>query len=193
MLPQKTNTMMQMTDYQQFLNQLQKRGSKPHTIGHCLGARDAWKWVRRNKWQRTKGRWVSQSLYSSIIDAVNQALAEQLIEGHEIELPMRMGSFYIASMSSKVVIEDGQMKTNYRTDWLKTLKLWYEDEEARNTHRPIKRIQKDIYFIRYDKRKATFTNRRFYIFRANRSLVRKVGRAIEDGSIRACKLDTKSG
>jgi hypothetical protein len=177
--------------YQEFLNKLQKRGSKPHVITHCLGARDAWKWLRRNKWQRTKGRQVSQPLYSSIIDTVNQILVEQLIEGHEIELPMRMGSFYIASMPAKVAIEEGQMKTNYRTDWLKTLKLWYEDEEARNTHKSIKRIQKDIYFILYSKHKATFTNRMFYVFRANRSLVKKVGKAIEDGSIRACKLDIK--
>lgn len=177
--------MMPMTTYQEFLNSLQKRGSKPHTITHCLGARDAWKWLRKNKWHKTKGTPVSQALYGSIIDAVNQFLVEQLLEGHEIELPQRMGSFYLASVPAKVAFEGGKMKNNYRTDWLKTLQLWHEDEEARNSHKRIKRIQNDIFFIKYDKTKANFTNKRFYIFRANRSLVKKVGEAIETHGVQA--------
>lgn len=170
---------MQKMDYQAFLNRLQKRGSKPHTIKHCYGSRDAWKWLRRNKWKKTKGQHIEQALYSSIIDAVNKALVEKLLEGHEIELPQRMGSLYLASTPSKVVFENGVLKTNYRVDWLKTLKLWFEDAEARNAHKTVKRVQKDIIFIKYDKHKATYTNKRFYAFRANRSLIRKVGQQAE--------------
>ena len=182
-----------MITYQEFLSRLQKRGSKPHTITHCLGARDAWKWLRRNKWHKTKGQPVSQSLYSSIIDRVNQLLVEQMLEGHEIELPHRMGSFYLASWPAKVSMKDGELKTNYRTDWLKTLKLFYEDEEARNLHKTVKRIQRDIVFIKWDKRKATFTNRRFYVFRANRSLVKKVGHALELHTLPVMKVREFNG
>lgn len=166
-------------EYQAFLNKLQKRGSKPHTITHCLGVRDAWKWVRKNKWKRTKGKPVSQSLYGSIINTVNKILIEQMLEGHVIELPMKMGSLYLASIPAKVEYEDGELKTNYRTDWQKTLRLWYKDKEARESHKTIKRVQDDVVSILWDKRKTNFTNKTFYIFRANRSLVKKVGHTVE--------------
>lgn len=171
-------------EYQAFLNRLQKRGSKKHVITHCLGARDAWKWVRKNKWERLGGHPCPQSLYGSIIDHVHQLLVEQMMEGHIIDMPMQMGSFYVASIPARVEYKEGKIKTNYRVDWLKTLKLWYEDKEALESHQTIKRVQKDIVYIGYDKRKANFTNKRFYVFRANRSLVRKVGHALEEGSLR---------
>ena len=181
---------MLMMTYQGFLNRLQKRGSKPHTISHCLGVRDAWKWVRRNRWKRLEGNTCSQALYSCIINMVNQLLMEQLIEGHRIDIPQGMGSLYLASIPARIALDGGELKTNYRTDWPRTLKLWYEDDEARESHRTVKRIQKDIVFIRYDKRTAKYTNRRFYLFRANRSLVRKVGRALEERKINVMELKT---
>ena len=64
---------------------------------------------------------------------------------------------------------------------------FYEDEEGRNQHKTIKRIQPDIYYIRYSKHGANFHNRMFYQFRANRSFVRKFGAAIEAGAIHCFK------
>lgn len=178
---------MSMDDYQNFLNDLQKRGSKPHRISHCLGARDAWKWVRKNKWQTLGGKPCPQSLYGEIINAVNWFLVEQLLDGHEVELPYQMGSLLIESQPAKVFMEDGELKNNYRTDWRKTLEYWYEDAEAKATHKTIKRVQNQIYYVNYLKRKAKFRNRRFYRFRPNRSLVKYVGHAVENGSIRGVK------
>lgn len=108
---------------------------------------------------------------------------EQLLEGHEIELPHRMGSIYLASTPARVACEGSEIRTNYRTDWIKTLRLWYEDAGARESHKTIKRVQKDIVFINYDKKKANYTNKRFYVFRANRSLVKKVGHAVESHKV----------
>ena len=175
--------MMPMTTYQEFLNRLQKRGSKPHKISHCLGTRDAWRWVRHNHWQKTGGQPVDQLLYSRIINEVNKILVEKMLEGHVFDIPFRMGSLLIASMPAKVEMVDGQLQTNYRTDWLKTLQYFYEDEEGRNSHKTIKRVQPEIYFIKYSKHGARFHNRMFYQFRANRSLVRKLGAAVEAGAI----------
>lgn len=175
-------------EYQEFLNKLQKRGSKPHKITHCLGARDAWKWLRKNKWHRTDGKSVSQSLYSSIINSVNKVLIDQMLEGHEIELPMRMGSFYLASIPTKVMFKEGKLINNYRTDWIKTLNLWYKDKDAYTSHKTVKRIQNEIVCICWDKHKAIFNNKQFYMFRANRSLVKKVGKAFEQQVLPVRKL-----
>ena len=173
-----------MTDYQQFLNKLQKRGSKPHRISHCLGARDAWKWVRKNKWEAIGGKPCSQSLYSQVISTVNWLIVEQLLDGHEIELPYQMGSILLSSIPTYVCMEDGKAKNNYSTDWKKTLEYWFEDPDAKASHQRIKRVQPWKYEVLYLKQKAMYRNRRFYQFRPNRSLIRYIGHAVENGSIR---------
>lgn len=172
-----------MEDYQEFLGKLQKRGSNPHRIRHCLGSRDAWKWVRKNKWKALDGKPCGQSQYSEIINTVNQFIVKQLLEGHEVEFPHQMGTLIISSVPTRVSIKNGKVTTNYRTDWKKTLDYWFEDRTAKEGHKYIKRIQKNLYFIRYCKNKALFKNRHFYSFRANRSLVKTFGKAVEEGSV----------
>jgi hypothetical protein len=169
--------------YQEFLGKLQKRGSKPHKISHCLGARDAFSWVRANRWEATGGKHVDKLLYSQIISEVHKILVDSLIEGHEIEFPYQMGSLVLTSVPAKVFYDNGELKTNYRTDWKKTLDYRFnEDPEG---HKLIKRIQPLIYAIKYYKKRAKYHNRKFYHFRPNRSLVRILGAAVERGKLNA--------
>ena len=170
-------------DYQKFLRDLQKWGSKPHKIGHCLGTRDAWKWVRKNKWEALGGKPFDQLMYSKIINNVNKALVEQLLDGHEIEFPFQMGSLILKSRPVVVKFKKGKLINNYRIDWEKTLNYWFEDKEALKKREVVKRIQKNIYSIKYQKDKAKFKNRHFYLFRANRNLVKSLGNVIENGRV----------
>jgi hypothetical protein len=172
-----------MTQYQEFLGTLQKRGSKPHKISHCLGARDAFNWVRANHWKATEGKTVDKLLYSQIVSEIHKTLVEYLLEGHEIEFPYQMGSLVLTRVPAKVFYEDGELKTNYRTDWKKTLDYRFnEDPEG---HKLIKRIQPFIYAIKYYKKMARYHNRKFYHFRPNRSLVRTLGKEVEKGKLNA--------
>lgn len=172
-----------MDQYQEFVGKLQKRGSKPHKISHCLGARDAFHWVRKNHWKATEGKPVDKLLYSQIVSEVHEVLVDSLLEGHEIEFPYQMGSLVVNRVPAKVYYEDGELKTNYRIDWKKTLDYRFnEDPEG---HKLIKRIQPFVYAIRYYKKRARFHNRKFYQFRVNRSLVRKLGAAVERGKVNA--------
>lgn len=172
-----------MEDYQEFLNKLQKRGSKEHSISHCYGTRDAWKWVRKNKWEPLKGLRCSSALYSEVVNTVNEILAEMLLEGHEIVLPYQLGSIRIIGVHAQLKMRNNKPQNNYRVDWKKTLDYWYEDPSARRDKRLIKRIQKNIYSIQYCKNKARYRNQRYYMFRANRSLVRALGKRIETGRL----------
>lgn len=178
-----------MKDFQDFVGKLQKRGSNRHKIGHCLGTRDAWKWVRKNKWKAVGGEACDAGLYSKIINEVNKNIVESILEGHIIFLPHYMGSIMLASLPTRVFMKDGEIQTTYRTDWKKTLDLWYKDEEARNSHKPIKRITKEIFFIRYQKGEANYHNKKFYNYRVNRSLVEKLGEALERGKINAARIN----
>lgn len=175
--------------YQEYLNKLQKRGSKPHHIGHCLGTREAWKWVRKNHWKELKDTPCDSSLYSNIINSVNLMLIEQLFEGHSIEFPHQMGRIALTVTTPRVYMKDGKVRDTYNQDWKKTLEYWYNNPEARKTHKPIKWVQKDCYFIRYYKDCAHFNNRFFYQFRPNRSLLKKMGNIVQTRKIKAETLE----
>jgi hypothetical protein len=175
-----------MVEYQEFVGKLQKRGSKPHKISHCLGSRDAFHWVRKNHWKATGGKPVDKLLYSQIVSKVHEILVESLLEGHEIEFPYLMGCLVVTRTPAKVFYEGGELKTNYRPDWKKTLEYRFnEDPEG---HKIIKRIQPFIYTVKYYKKGARYHNRKFYHFRANRSLLRKVGAAVERGKMNTATI-----
>lgn len=175
--------------YKEYLNTIQKKGSKPHHITHCLGARDAWKWIRKNDWELLCGQQCSSSLYGKVISTVNKEIINKLLEGHWIFLPHRMGLLAVAAIPTKVFYKGGKLKDNYRIDWKKTLEYWYEDSEARENKRCIKRINDYLYDVRYSKSSACYKNQKFYNFRANRSLVRTLGKKIENEKINAIISD----
>ena len=172
-------------NYQEFLTSLQKQGSKPHKLSHSLGARDAWKWVRRNKWEATQHTPVNSSLYGAVISRVNQLLVEKLLEGHIIEFPYQMGILEFTASLAKLEYKDGEIKDNYRIDWKKTLEYWYEDAEAFKNRKLIKRVQHYICKIHYSKLKARYKNQKYYDLRLNRSLVRAMGDKIANERINA--------
>lgn len=171
--------------YQEFSTNLQKCGSKPHKISRCFGARDAWKWVRKNKWQALKGQKCSSSVYGAVVDEVNKVLVDQLFAGHAVVFPHQMGSIELTARQAKVSDVGGKVKSNYRVDWKKTLEYWYEDPAAMKERHRIKKIQKYIYSIVYSKHQARYKNQRYYMFRVNRSLVKTLGKAIENQKLNA--------
>ena len=172
-----------MEEYEEFVGKLQKRGSKPHRLRHCLGSRDAFHWVRKNKWKATNGKQCDKLLYSRIIHEVHKELVSLMLEGHLVEFPYQMGTLLINCVPAKVFFMDGEYKNNYKVDWKKTLRFLYEDREALEQHRRVKRIVPYIYRIRYYKRSAKYANRRFYSFRANRSFKKLMGSEVEKGRL----------
>lgn len=174
-----------MEAYQEYLNKLQKKGSKPHKLSHCLGARDAWKYVRKNKWTALKGLKCPSDLYGKVIDNVNLQIVEYLLDGHEVEFPYQMGSIRLISTPAKLEMVNGKLVNNYRVDWKKTLECWYNDPSMEKQRKVIKRISKSICSIEYSKLKARYRGKSYYMFRANRSLVRTVGKRLEEGKINA--------
>lgn len=170
-------------EYQEFLSNIQKRGSKEHHISHCYGVRDAWKWVRKNKWVSLNNLKCSSSLYAEVVNTTNKILAEMLLEGHEIVLPYQLGSLRIIGVPAQLKMRNGVLRNNYRVDWKKTLDYWYQDSQAKDEKRLIKRIQKNLYSIHYNKSRASYRNQRYYMFRANRGLVRQFGNRIRQGKL----------
>lgn len=161
--------------------------SRNHKIKRSYGVYDAYKYIRRNKWFNI-GRPLTEHEFYSIIRKVNDYLVESLLQGNDIKLPNRMGRIELRKYEARISIDGGKVKTNLPIDWDKTLKLWYEDEEAYKEKTLVKVEEKEIFKVYYNKHLADYNNQVFYEFNINRELKRRLKQKIKEGKIDAFKL-----
>ena len=155
-------------DIDEFKKAVLKMGSHPHEITHCVGTREAWKYVRKNKW-KDLGSPVTSSMYSEIVNLMNKALIEEALTGHKVVFPYGMGSMQI--VDEPVTIKpDGS--NNCLVNWKRTLEWWYDDPQAYKARKVLKTPAKSV--VRASFTKGNFKNRRFWAFRFNRSLKRMI-------------------
>ena len=175
-------------EWQDFKSQtLHLNNTRVHKINNSLGVYDIYKLIRKNKWLNI-GRPLTEHEFYSIIRTVNNYLASSFIEGYTIKFPHRMGQLELRKYDASIKIVDGKVKTNLPIDWDKTLKLWYEDEEAYKQRTLIKMEEKEIYKVYYSKQSARYQNMSFYEFKVNRELKKKIKQEIKEGKLDAFKM-----
>lgn len=161
-----------------------------HKITKSLGVYDAYKWIRKRKWEDV-GRRLTEHEFYSIIRKVNDLLAINLINGEDIKLPHRMGTLELRKKSSRVYLKNGKLCTNLPIDWDKTLKLWCEDEDAYTNRVLIRMEENEIFKVYYNKNKAEYNNKSFYQFKINRELKKALKRNIKKNRVDAFLLNRK--
>jgi len=177
-----------MNSLDEFISNIKNvSGSRHHNVNGSLGVYSAYKFIRKNKWFNI-GRPLTEKEFYSIIRTVNNYLAEELSNGKDINLPLKMGKLELRKKNARISIVDGKIKTNLPIDWSATFKLWYEDEEAFKNRTLIKMEEKEIFKIRYNKEKANYKNKMFYQFIPNREIKIKLKHNIKEGRIDAFKL-----
>ena len=113
-----------------FLNSIKKVNEpRKYKVNNSLGVYDAYKFLRKRKWADI-GRCLTEHEFYSIIRKVNDYLADSFLHGNDIKLPHRMGRIELRKYDVRVSCDGEKVKTNLPIDWDRTLKLWYEDEEA---------------------------------------------------------------
>ena len=171
-----------------FLSSVKKLNeSRTHRVNNSLGVYNAYKFLRKRKWVDI-GRSLTEHEFYSIIRRVNDYLAESFLQGNDIKLPHRMGRIELRKYDAKIDIVDGKVKTNLPIDWDRTLKLWYEDEEAYKEKTLVKMQEKEIFKVYYNKQLADYNNQVFYEFNVNRELKRRLKQRIKEGKLDAFKL-----
>lgn len=171
-----------------FINSIKKVSNcRKHKVINSLGNYDAYKWIRKNKWLNI-GRPLTEHEFYSIIRRVNQYMAENLLDGHDIKFPYRMGQLELRKSGASFNIKDGKVVTNLPIDWNNTLKLWYEDEEAYKERTLVKMGEKEIYKVYYNKRLANYQNMAFYEFKINRELKKGIKERLKKGILDAYKF-----
>lgn len=166
---------------QQFIAEIKNvTKSRNHSIKNSVGVEDfLYEYLKENKD-------ISSSTIRGIIKNINLELANSLSFGEEIKFPRQMGSLELRSNDTYVIFKDGKLKTNRMIDWNATLKLWYNDKEAKHKKQLVRLENKKIFSVFYNRGKAKFTNQVFYEFIPNRALKQKIKENIQLGNI----LDT---
>lgn len=166
--------------YNLFRSSILKIKGKRHTkINNSLGVYDAYKYIRKNKWFNI-GRPLTEKEFYSIIRTVNKYLIDSLLEGYSIKLPMSMGSLEIRKYIPFVGIKDNKLKETYPIDWNRTIKLWYENEEAYKNKTLVKVQNKEVFKIFYNRKSAKYNNKSFYELIPSRGVKDKLKEIIRD-------------
>jgi len=99
-----------------------------------------------------------------------------------------MGSLQVLKRPASARIKDGKLRISYHINWNETLKLWYEDAEARENKTILRHETKELYKAVYIKYRATYENKSFYKFTLTRDLKKKLKYNIQEGLIDAFLL-----
>src|SRR5690554_6806468 len=88
-----------------------------------------------------------------------------------VNLLSKMGTIEIRKFSIEPKIgEDGELIFHAPIDWDKTLRLWYEDEEAHKNKTLIKVENREVFKRFYNKLRANYKNKSFYDFLLNKNI-----------------------
>ena len=161
--------------------------SRVHKVRNSLGIYDSYKWIRKNKWLDI-GRPLTEHEFYTIIRQVNNLLADNILDGNDIHLPHRMGDIELRKYENIIEFRNGVLVDSLPIDWDRTLKLWYEDEEAYKNKTLIKMEEKETFRVFYNKRTANYENKSFMQFEANRNLKLRLKQKIKNKTIDAFKI-----
>jgi hypothetical protein len=96
-----------------------------------------------------------------------------------------MGRLEVRKTIPRVYIDNGKIKSTYPIDWDGTIRLWYEDQESRNKKTLLKKKEKAVFRIVYNKSKAIYTNKNYFEFIVNRTIKRSLKDIILQGDFDA--------
>lgn len=154
------------------------------SISNSWGVYDAFKYYRKNK-PKDKKYVLSESQYFAIVRRTNLLLVEELFNQNDIVFPYSMGRLEVRKTIPRVYIDNGKIKSTYPIDWDGTIRLWYEDQESRKKKTLLKKKEKEVFRIVYNKSKAMYTNKNYFEFIVNRTIKRSLKDVILRGDFDA--------
>jgi hypothetical protein len=144
---------------------------RPHhrefKIKGSFGVYDVFKKIRRDGWYNIE-RPVKEKEFYAIIRGVNNLLAENIANGIDVVFPHKMGKLELRKFKCGAFMSDNKLQITYPINWSETLKLWYQDVEARKAKTLLYAEQPYIYRVAYNKSNANYNNLCFYNFAVNR-------------------------
>ncbi len=160
----------------EFFNMIKKNSGKrgTRTIPKCLKKKSYFHYYRQHRTQEHEYVLTECEFYK-VVNAVTEEFILDLLTGIDVVLPHKMGTLRIAKYTPKAYIgKDGKLKNSYSIDWDKTIKLWYEDEEAYKNKTLIRILTKNSYVATYVKKDAFYANSYYFELDFNRAFKRRL-------------------
>lgn len=163
-----------MESFEEFRTRIQNHKSLKITVTNSLGVYDAFKYYRKTR-PKDKKYVLKDVQYFKIIRMVNEHFADEIALGHDVVLPCHMGRIELRKFEYSIRIgKNGKVINNLPIDWQATIRLWYEDKEAYQKRQVIRLNWKTAYRIHYARHNAYYTNRRYFEFRFNQQLRKRL-------------------
>lgn len=115
----------------------------------------------------------------------NKFLMKKVLEGKEVTLPSRMGTLLVQGKTQKVRLDEDGNILGLAPDWVKTKKLWEENEKARKEKKLLYHLNSHTGNVRYkyfwSKKNVLVENKTLYSLRLTRANKRAVNAKIMEG------------
>lgn len=175
-------------DWEEFRKEVIKANTHHrHKVTGSLGIRDAFLFMRKNKWLDI-GQALTEKQVSVIIKSINLFLRDQLLQGKDIDLPHQMGRIELRKYNVHFKLENGKVKTNLPVDWKSTMQLWHEDEECYKNKTLVRYERQERFTIFYNKIRAKYNNKVFYQLTPHREVKKELSKRITEGTVDAFLL-----
>ena len=163
-------------------------GNRIHKINKSYNTISGFKYYRSIK-PNDKSFIISDKQYLSIIRQMNILMADYLIKNKSVSLPCGFGKLEIIKYETTSWIDkNGKFGTNKTIDIGKTLKLWYDDEDARENKTIVRYDDDFIFRIKYPTWWRKYKYSKYFSFQFNRGLRQKLKLAIQNGDYDTYKL-----
>ncbi|MGL6105519.1 MAG: hypothetical protein ACRC0V_11910 [Fusobacteriaceae bacterium] len=130
---------------------------------------------------------ISLSDYLSINNEYNKFLLEKVFIGEEVTLPSQLGTLKVLGKKQKLKLDkNGNMITyGLSVDWVRTKKLWDNNETAKEEKRLVYHLNEHSGQVRYkffwSKKNVFVKNKGLYALRMSRTNKRTVHKKILEG------------
>ena len=168
-------------NFKEFSANIRKaRNKKDFKIKNSFCMKNIWRWLKKNKWLDL-GQSITELQMGTIVKRINAYYQSRLLGGYRVTFPYHMGDIQLIKYDVKPYYKNGKLVIPYAIDWLKTMQLWYENEESRNNKELIRQENKTIYRPYYSKRRAIYNNKVFMEFDFSRAVKKKINEIVKQG------------
>lgn len=146
----------------------------------CKNTRDSYKLYKKSTLNP-----IDLKTYITYCHEYNKFLMSKVFEGHEVTLPMKLGTFCITGKKQKISFDENGKIKGLAPDWVKTKKLWDSNKSAKEKKQIVYHTNSHTdstrYKIFWSKQKIIIQNKILYSFRLTRDNKRKINSLIKEG------------
>ena len=155
------------------------KGNRRHSISGSHGVNEAHRYYLKQGGTLTRGQ------FGKVIRYIDRYYKEELASGRNIKLPCGMGILSLRKTRRGIKQVNGKITTTYPVDWDATLKLWYEDQEAREKKQLVKSLTDTVFRVVYPPKNRKYINSKHYGFMPGRGLKIRLKEKVKEGNVDA--------